>query len=35
MLVIGTKVPEFYLSNQDEAETFLRDLKGKWNDEPN
>lgn len=30
MLEIGTEAPEFCLSNQDDVEICLRDLRGKW-----
>lgn len=30
MLEIGTAAPEFCLSNQDDVEICLRDLRGKW-----
>lgn len=30
MLEIGTSAPEFCLSNQDDVEICLRDLRGKW-----
>ena len=30
MIEVGEKAPEFCLSNQDEVQICLRDLKGQW-----